>query len=76
MLFRGLNAALSLCVLCASGSYCASGFVKDDSLPTVVLDNGTFIGNQTGNVIQFLGIPYALPPYVSNPTIFPRKPII
>lgn len=32
--------------------------------PTVQLDQGTFLGNATANVTQFLGIPYAIPPYV------------
>ncbi len=30
--------------------------------PTVTLDNGTFTGTASGNVSQFLGIPYAQPP--------------
>ncbi|EIM86929.1 carotenoid ester lipase precursor [Stereum hirsutum FP-91666 SS1] len=64
MLFHGLLATFSLVVLSASKGYCTSStnFVGADGLPTIQLDNGTFIGNQTGNVTQFLGIPYALPP--------------
>ncbi len=30
--------------------------------PTVTLDNGTFTGTTSGNVSQFLGIPFAQPP--------------
>lgn len=66
MVFHGLLAAFSISVLSASGGYCASttNLAWHGGLPTIQLDNGTFIGNQTGNVTQFLGIPYALPPYV------------
>lgn len=32
------------------------------SAPTVTLDNATFTGFSSGNVSQFLGIPYARPP--------------
>ncbi|KAI0028025.1 carotenoid ester lipase precursor [Vararia minispora EC-137] len=30
--------------------------------PTVILDNGTFIGSALGTIDSFLGIPFALPP--------------
>lgn len=33
-------------------------------LPAVVLDSGTFTGFTDGVTNQFLGIPYAKPPYV------------
>ncbi|EIM86909.1 carotenoid ester lipase precursor [Stereum hirsutum FP-91666 SS1] len=64
MIFRGVLTVLSLAILNASSGYCSpsTNFVNDGDLPTIRLDNGTFIGNQTGNVTQFLGIPYALPP--------------
>ena len=32
--------------------------------PTIQLDRGTFVGSSTGTVDKFLGIPFALPPYV------------
>jgi hypothetical protein len=40
--------------------------------PVAYLDKGTFVGTlgTTGNVSKFLGIPYALPPYVSHPLYF------
>ena len=34
--------------------------------PTVLLDNGTFVGVSEGSVSAFRGIPYAKPPYVLN----------
>lgn len=34
------------------------------AVPTIQLDRGVFIGNSTGTVDKFLGIPFALPPYV------------
>ena len=30
--------------------------------PTIQLDCGAFVGNSTGTVDKFLGIPFALPP--------------
>ncbi|EIM86931.1 carotenoid ester lipase precursor [Stereum hirsutum FP-91666 SS1] len=61
---RGLLVAFSLSVLSASKGSCASSpnFARDGGPPTIQLDSGTFVGNQTGNATQFLGIPYALPP--------------
>ena len=35
-------------------------------LPTVKLDQGTFLGAVDGLTHKFLGIPYAKPPYVMN----------
>lgn len=35
--------------------------------PTVILDNATFTGLNSGSVVQFLGIPFAQPPYVASP---------
>lgn len=68
---RGLLVAFSLSVLSASKGSCASSsnFARDGGPPTIQLDNGTFVGNQTGNATQFLGIPYALPPCVSSSCI-------
>lgn len=67
MIFRGVLAVLSLVVLSPFRGYCvpSTDLVKDGDLPTIRLDNGTFTGNRTGNVTQFLSIPYALPPYIS-----------
>ena len=42
----------------------ASHNLSSSSRPTVRLDHGTFLGNGSGNVSHFLGIPYALSPYV------------
>ena len=36
------------------------------SYPTVVLDDATIIGKANGSVTQFLGIPFAQPPYVPD----------
>jgi len=33
--------------------------------PVVKLSYGSFQGNATGNLVEFLGIPFAAPPYVS-----------
>lgn len=38
--------------------------LASNGLPTLVLDNGTFVGNSSGRTSQFLGIPFANPPYV------------
>ena len=35
------------------------------SLPTVHLDSGTFIGNESNGITQFLGIPFAESTYVT-----------
>ncbi len=35
------------------------------SQPSVILDKATVIGKANGTVNQFLGLPYAQPPYVS-----------
>ncbi|EIM86204.1 carotenoid ester lipase precursor [Stereum hirsutum FP-91666 SS1] len=40
--------------------------------PTVQLDQGTFLGNATANVTQFLGIPYAIPPVDTLRLTIPR----
>lgn len=48
-------------------SFLLSGLARSASVAglTVTLDNGTFTGLLTGGVVQFLGIPFAQPPYVS-----------
>jgi len=33
---------------------------------TVILDNATFTGLNSGSVVEFLGIPFAQPPYVQK----------
>jgi len=33
---------------------------------TVILDNATFTGLDSGSVVEFLGIPFAQPPYVQR----------
>ena len=38
--------------------------------PTVNLSYGAFQGNTTGNVDEFLGIPFAAPPYVPLLSLF------
>jgi len=38
--------------------------------PTIKLSYGTFQGNTTGNVDEFLGMPFAAPPYVPLISIF------
>ena len=32
--------------------------------PVITLSYGSFQGNATGDLVEFLGIPYAAPPYV------------
>ncbi len=40
-----------------------------DVRPQVQLDGATLIGTVIGSVENFLGIPYAEPPYVTNVTL-------
>jgi len=40
--------------------------------PVVKLSYGSFQGNTTGDLVEFLGIPYAAPPYVSYPVFSPH----
>ena len=64
----GLNeiAALLLSCLAAFPSTLGTstfGRALDLGLPTVELDNATVFGTTDGTVTQFLGIPFAQPPY-------------
>ena len=34
--------------------------------PVITLSYGSFQGNATGDLVEFLGMPYAAPPYVSS----------
>jgi acetylcholinesterase len=36
--------------------------LERDIIPTVTLDNGTFVGLNQGTVFKYLGIPFAQPP--------------
>ena len=47
---------------------------RGDPYPTVVLDNATVIGKANGSVVQFLGLPYAQPPYVLIVALMPPPP--
>ena len=40
--------------------------LRDTSPPTVTLDSATVIGKTNGTVTQYLGLPYAQPPYVAT----------
>ena len=42
----------------------ASVLSNGQDIPTVELDNGTFVGVRKGAINRFLGIPFAEPPYV------------
>ncbi|KAI0059496.1 carotenoid ester lipase precursor [Artomyces pyxidatus] len=57
---HGLSHVALIFVSSRAISYAAATIV--DGIPSVQLDEGTFIGNLSGNVSQFLGIPFAQPP--------------
>ena len=42
--------------------------------PTVILDEGTFIGSTANGVNTFLGIPFAQPPFVVDVSLAPCPP--
>jgi acetylcholinesterase len=50
-------------LLLASG--CAGVLAISDTGPVITLSYGSFQGNLTGDVVEFLGIPFAAPPYAS-----------
>lgn len=40
--------------------------VASNTGPVVELNYGSFQGNATGDLVQFLGMPFAAPPYAST----------
>ncbi|KAI0060457.1 carotenoid ester lipase precursor, partial [Artomyces pyxidatus] len=60
-MFRLSAVGLALLSLQASGTS-TTLVTSRPTTPTVQLDAGTFIGQPSGNVSKFLGIPFALPP--------------
>ncbi|KAI0060454.1 carotenoid ester lipase precursor [Artomyces pyxidatus] len=54
--------ALGLSVLCLQAGISAALVTERSPVPTIHLDEGLFIGNASGNVSKFLGIPFTLPP--------------
>ena len=52
----------------------APGFVGvlaiSNAGPVITLSYGSFQGNLTGNAVEFLGIPFAAPPYASCLKLF------
>jgi hypothetical protein len=56
-----LASFLSLALLLSSSSV---GAVSNTG-PVVKLSYGSFQGNATGDLVEFLGMPFAAPPYVS-----------
>ena len=64
---------LSITILLASG--CVG--VLANTGPVITLSYGSFQGNLTGDLVEFLGIPFAAPPYafysIFSPTILKRS---
>ena len=56
---------LSIMLLLASG--CVGVLAISNAGPVITLSYGSFQGNLTGDVVEFLGIPFAAPPYASCP---------
>ena len=54
---------LFITLLLASG--CVGVLAISNTGPVITLNYGSFQGNLTGNVVEFLGIPFAAPPYAS-----------
>ena len=63
-IMRSSTAAI-LALLATSAAAIPLSALSGTSQPTVVLDNATVIGKPNGTVVQFLGLPYAQPPYVT-----------
>ena len=59
-----LASFLSLALLLSSSSVGAIVSVSNTG-PVVKLSYGSFQGNATGDIVEFLGMPFAAPPYVS-----------
>ena len=59
---------LSLTLLLAPG--CVGVLAISDTGPVITLSYGSFQGNLTGGVVEFLGIPFAAPPYASYSKLF------
>ena len=59
-----LASFFSLALLLSSSSVGAIVSVSNTG-PVVKLSYGSFQGNATGDIVEFLGMPFAAPPYVS-----------
>lgn len=51
-----------------------AGPVQARAAPTVTLDSATMTGVTSGSTNQFLGIPFAQPPYADLANAFPYRP--
>ena len=56
-----LSIFLSIALLVATG--CVGVLAIDNTGPVITLSYGSFQGNLTGDLVEFLGIPFAAPPY-------------
>lgn len=59
-----LQKSASFLVFLAVLGRVAAGLVQPRAAPTVTLDSATVTGITSGYTNQFLGIPFAQPPYV------------
>lgn len=62
-----LRSALKLALVLLAGSASAYPHGSPEAraaAPTTKLDQGTFVGKSSNGVSSFLGIPFALPPWV------------
>ena len=66
MIKKIINGVLAALICSLMVTIVASCAVDDTPIsapqPTVVCNNGVFIGKQVGHVMAYKGIPYALPP--------------
>jgi hypothetical protein len=61
--FMALRSASSLCIIVAK----VGVSLETSSSPIVALSYGSFRGQVVGTTAQFLGMPFAAPPYVVDP---------
>ena len=63
--------ATSVSLMLLLSSSCLGATLSTSSAgPVVKLQYGSFQGNATGDLVKFLGIPFAAPPYALSHPIF------
>ena len=64
--------AFALFALVSSSAIALPLATREGSQPTVTLDEATIYGRTNGTVTQYLGLPYAQPPYVVTLSVLLR----